>query len=387
MTLQLAIYLGLAWATGVALTCISRVQWRLEGRLAIGLPLGFAAATFITWVAAVPFGMSGRPVLVGMLGLVLVPGRVCAMDAVARACSGWRRAAWSSAGALARSCPWPSRCCSRSASSCPSMPGRWCFHPDGLYAGYVNIWGDWCTHLTLSGYLSGAQHLLPPQSPWFAGTNITYSFLPDFFSAIHTHLGITTAQSLPLTSALLSIAFVVVFYSVALRFTRSRWGALTAVLLFFLSGGTGLLRVFGDAAVAGRVHGGLLGGILQVVAHPPRQYTQDIDSNYQWLNPVLAYLVPQRTTLFGWPLGMLTLVLLWHGWTQRSRREMLLAGLLVGLLPLFHIATYADMLIIGGGVRPGTRIIALAPARLVELVALWTYFTSSPHWRWACPRS
>jgi len=118
--------------------------------------------------------------------------------------------------------------------------------PDGLYAGYVNIWGDWGTHLSMSGYLSGASHLLPPQNPFYTGYKLTYPFLPDLFSGMLLHLGMSLEGSLPLTSAILSIALVVVFYSTALRLVANRWAAAIGSLVFFLSGGLGFFNLFND---------------------------------------------------------------------------------------------------------------------------------------------
>jgi hypothetical protein len=40
---------------------------------------------------------------------------------------------------------------------------------------------------------------------------------------------------------------------------------------------------------------------------------------------------------------------LWHAWTTRTTRDLLLAGLVVGFMPLFHANTYVDLLVIGGG--------------------------------------
>src|ERR1700682_2160573 len=65
-------YLALAWATGFGLTFVSRLPWELEGRLAMGVPLGFGAAAMLTCVLSVPFGMSGYAVAAGALALALV---------------------------------------------------------------------------------------------------------------------------------------------------------------------------------------------------------------------------------------------------------------------------------------------------------------------------
>jgi len=122
---------------------------------------------------------------------------------------------------------------------------------DGLYAGYVNIWGDWCTHLSMSGYLSGAHGLLPPQNPFYSGFRLTYPFLPDFFSGMLLHLGIGLEGSLPLSSAILSLALVVIFFATALRFVGNRWAAAIGTLVFFLSGGLGFINILNDAHPTG----------------------------------------------------------------------------------------------------------------------------------------
>ncbi|HEV3231840.1 MAG TPA: hypothetical protein VG245_06270 [Candidatus Dormibacteraeota bacterium] len=372
MTAVLAAYLLLCWAAGVGLTFVSRMPWQLEGRLAAGLPLGFGAAAMLTWLAAIPAGMSGVTVAAGAL----------ATAATLAACLTWT--------------PWRARLLPELAGArdrcrryeplplllllalaglffVPFYGHAMSRLPDGLYAGYVNIWGDWSTHLSLAGYLSQARHVLPPQNPFFAGTNLTYSFLPDLFSGGLTHMGMSLPGSLSLVSAILSVALVVIFYSFALRLTGSRWAAAAATLLLFLSGGTGFATALGDIHPTGPGLLGWLGGAVNLVAAPPHEYTLDRNVGFQWLNPVLAYLVPQRTTLFGWPLGMIGLAVLWYGWTTRSRREMAIAGVLVGLLPLFHIATYLDLGVIAGGLfllslrplrrgpRPGRGAAGVAP--------------------------
>jgi hypothetical protein len=81
-----------------------------------------------------------------------------------------------------------------------------------------------------------------------------------------------------------------------------------------------------------------------------REYTLDRTTGFQWLNPVLAYLVPQRTTLYGFSLGLLVVALLWYGRTRTELRETLLAGILLGLVPLLHTATYFDLLLLAGGI-------------------------------------
>jgi hypothetical protein len=349
MFLLLLAYLLLAWAVGVALTFVSRMPMELEGRLAIGVPLGFAAAAMLTWLPAIPFGMSGRAVLVGAVALALT------LAACAR-WARWRRPLGDEAAAMIdrwrslQALPLALLLVLGGLFFIPFYMHALEIRPDGLYAGYVNIWGDWCTHLSMSGYLSGAAHLLPPQNPFYSGSKLTYPFLPDLFSGILLHLGMSLEGSLPLTSAILSIALVVVLYSTALRLVANRWAAAIGTLVFFLSGGLGFFNLVNDVRPGPGGFGDWLGRLVAAIAHPAREYTLDRAAGFQWLNPVLAYLVPQRTTLFGFSLGLLVLALLWYGRGRADLRETFLAGILLGLMPLLHAATYFDLLLLTGGV-------------------------------------
>src|SRR5579884_2648665 len=63
----------------------------------------------------------------------------------------------------------------------------------------------------------------------------------------------------------------------------------------------GFVLFFQDLAASGP-------GVLR---HLPRLYTQDPAANLQWLNPVLAWMIPQRSTLFGFSLAPLVMAGLW----------------------------------------------------------------------------
>jgi hypothetical protein len=351
LTLQVIAYLVLAWATGVALTFVSRLSWHLEARLALGAPVGFGAAAMLTWLIAIPLGMSTTTAVLGAIALTAVL-IACVMFTDVRA------RLTDEAGAAVARWKWgePVPLWILLALALlffmPFYGHALQYRPDGLYAGYVTIWGDWSTHLSLSGYLANTPNLLPPQNPFLAGTNLTYPFLPDLFSSVLINLGAAATQALTLVSFVLSLALVVIFYAVTERITGSRWAGFVAVLVMLAGSGLGFLRVLGDVQ---RTGGGVLGwldGLFNLIGTPPHDhsYTQDGSLNFQWLNPILAYLVPQRTTLFGWSLGLFALALLWHAWRdQGALREMLIAGVLLGMMPLLHASTYFDMIVIAGG--------------------------------------
>ncbi len=338
---MLIAYLLLAFAAGFMMTFISQMPWQLEGRLAAGIVLGFSAAAMLTWVAAIPLGMSGVSVAAGaaLLAMVVVACGRCTRwrptlrDEAVSLARRWRRGQalplWLLVGlALVFFVPFYSHALE--------------LRSDGLYAGYVNIWGDWCTHLAIAGFLSDAPHVLPPDNPFFSGVKLTYPFLPDLFSGALLHLGLSLQQSLPLASAIMSLALVVIFFSTAQRLVGDRWTAAVAVLIFFLSGGLGFLGVFQGLAPQGGALG-LPAALLDAVVHPVREYTLDRSVGFQWLNPVLAYLVPQRATLFGFGVGLVVVSLAWYARSTGARREFLLAGLLLGLMPLLHTSSYFDL--------------------------------------------
>ena len=134
MILVLGGYLALAVLAGFMLTFVSRMPWILEGRVAAGVILGFSAAALLTWLAAIPVGMSGLSVALGavLLGAVVV---VCA-----------RLLPWQPelrAEAVALAARWRSRSCIplllllllATAFFVPFYLHALALRPDGLYAG------------------------------------------------------------------------------------------------------------------------------------------------------------------------------------------------------------------------------------------------------------
>src|SRR5207247_1405830 len=148
----------------------------------------------------------------------------------------------------------------------------------------------------------------------------------------------------------LGLAFPGVLYLAAVRFLGERAGAAIAVFLFVLSGGLGFVYLSGDLQRFG----------LEALAHLPREYTLNRDVNLQWLNPVLGYLVPQRSTLFGFSLALILLVVLWIAVRERlAWRPFLFAGLVAATLPVFHVHSWGPV---------------------VALPAFWALFNRRPQW-------
>src|SRR2546421_6066631 len=160
----------------------------------------------------------------------------------------------------------------------------------------------------------------------------------DFFAAELVPLGLSLTEALTATSAMLALAFPGVLYLAALRFTAARSASVIAVFAFLLSGGLGFIYAL-DRLWPNFTPLPLPGTGV------PVEYTLDRDIGLQWLNPVLAYLVPQRSTLFGFSLALILLLVLWIALNQGlGWRPFLFAGLVAGLTPVFHVHAYGTVI-------------------------------------------
>jgi hypothetical protein len=201
--------------------------------------------------------------------------------------------------------------------------------PDGLYAGTGSTWADWAAHLSFAGsFAYGAN--FPPQLPLDPGHHLPYPFMVDFFAASLVPLGATLPNALVLSSAFLALAFAPLMYLAGVRLTGSRPVAALAPFIFALSGGLGFGYFFSDLDAKG----------IATLIHLPREYTSLHPQNYQWLTPLLASMLPQRSTLFGFAIVLMVLALLFTAVSRPGWRPFLFAGVLTGLTPAFHVHAF-----------------------------------------------
>ncbi len=321
---------------GFGITYLCGADLSFEERLAYGTVLGAMAVAAVSFlVSMVARDVTVTTVTIG-LAVTLAVGAAAAIadrDHVAADLADAAARWWRSPRAAGH--PWP-------LAAVVLVCGAWALHflsqayvykPDGLWAGYVNIWGDWAAHLSFAGSFAYG-HNFPPQFPIDPGNHLGYPFMIDFLAATLVPFGSSLTSSLVLTSGLLGLALPAVLYLVAQRFAGGRAAAAIAVFVFLLSGGLGFIYLVSDIQ-----HGG-----LGALVHLPREYTLNRDLNYQWLNPVLAYIVPQRSTLFGFSLALIVLVLLWMAVRERlGWRTFLFAGVVAGAMPVFHVHAYGTV--------------------------------------------
>jgi hypothetical protein len=341
---------------GTGLTYLSGLPLTLEERLAFGTVFGAMAVAVADFLLASLFGLSLATVLAG-LALVLAasaPGWWIARGRLGGEAGDlldrWRRReAWPLWALLAVCWPFTLAILARTYQVDPG---------GDLIAGGPWSYADWAAHLTYAGsFVFG--HNFPPQFPVDPGHRLAYPFMIDLLAASLVPLGASLTSSLVLSSGLLALAFPVVMYLAGVRLIVSRVGSALAVLVFTLSGGLGFVLLLGQISRSG----------LSVLQTGTSLATQNTDLNYQWLNPVLAWLLPQRSVLFGFSLALIVLAMLWIAlrradeaagrWETARWAPFAFAGVVTGLSPAFHVHAY------------GTA---------VAMAAFWTLFNPRREW-------
>jgi len=319
---------GLTYLCGLALT--------LEERLAYGTVVGAVVVTMADFLLAAAIGLSLVSVLAGLAAALAAsaPGWWLARDRVGAEADDliarWRRRE-----------PWPlwallAICWTFTIAV---LARTYQFNAQGLVAGGAWSYADWAAHLTYAGSFAFG-HNFPPQFPVDPGHRLAYPFMIDLLAAGLVPLGTSLTSALVLSSGLLALAFPAVMYLAGVRLIATRVGAALAVLVFTLSGGLGFVLLLQQVRLSG----------LSAVQHYSGLLTQNMDLNYQWLNPVLAWMLPQRSVLFGFSLALLVLAMLWVAlrradWPAGAAAWMpfAFAGVVTGLTPLFHLHAYGTV--------------------------------------------
>ena len=218
---------------------------------------------------------------------------------------------------------------------------------DGIHTADHHNLGDLPFHIGIAeSFLRGDN--FPPQHPELSGERLTYPFLVDFVAAALMRAGASLQAAFLLENLLLAWALVALLVHWARRLTGDRVVALLVPVLLLLSGGLGFWMLARDALETER-------GVIPLLGALPHDYTILGRADVPWMvwalrwgNSLTTLLVPQRGFLFGLPLFVLALTLVWEGARASAessettrRRCMLAAGCVAGLLPLIHMHSFA----------------------------------------------
>ncbi len=182
-----------------------------------------------------------------------------------------------------------------------------------IYA-FHTVWADYPFHTSvISAFVYRADLSFPLNYPQFLHIEMHYPFLMDFYSAVLMKGGLDLRCSLIIPNILFQLSFFGLFFFLAYRLTGLKKVGLLATFIFIFAG--------------------LPAGLQSV--------------NIHFLNPMYAVLMPQRTAMIGMGISFAVYILLLHALftderdTQRQAyRELILAGVLIGLLPYIHAHSF-----------------------------------------------
>jgi hypothetical protein len=216
--------------------------------------------------------------------------------------------------------------------------------PDGLHSGGASFY-DLNFHAALASSFAYGDNFPPVYTP-YPPEPLLYPFMPDFLTGVLLALGAGHHAALAATAFPLLLAILGLVYTLSLRVTRERLAASLASLMFMLSGGLGFVHAAADWRASGQSLRQFWGGL-------EHNYASMWERGFHWGNVVTEYFLPQRASLFGVALTLLALACLaraWESWGEGEGRgdggvwdgwkPLLSAGLLAGVLPVFHTHSF-----------------------------------------------
>ncbi len=201
--------------------------------------------------------------------------------------------------------------------------------------GFRSAYGDVPFHLMyISSFVWGEN--FPPQNPDYAGTKSDYPFLPNIISASLINLGADPIKGYMAPIFVLNILIVALLIFAPWRITQNTVAAILVPIIFLLSGGLGFLWFF-------QAHGlNILSPETKFAGVFLDEPTNIPSHHVNLMNVMLSSLLPQRGVLFGLPIFLSVLILLFNPTT----RSIIASALLIGSLPLLHPHTFIALAIV-----------------------------------------
>lgn len=213
-----------------------------------------------------------------------------------------------------------------------------------------STYGDLCMHLA---FVTSMENMaFPPTYNLLSGTSLSYPYLTDSLSTSLYMLGMPLNLSLVVPGTLLMVMTYAGYMLLAQQILGGRYKAVAvAALLFFFNGGLGFLYDFDMAFRDGfaRVKEIFTGYYLTPANQPAL--------NLLFSNVIVDLMIPQRSLLGGWALGIPALYLLISATREKSMRQAVMLGLWAGALPLVHTHTFLALGLFSGGYLLGRFII------------------------------
>ena len=237
---------------------------------------------------------------------------------------------------------------------------------DGSYWCGQSTYGDLCMHLSFITSIKNSS--FPPDYNLLYGTKLSYPYLVDSLSATYLLFGSSIQMALVIPGTILMELTLLGYIILCKKVLKNkRRAVIVATLLFFLNGGLGFLydfdMAFKDNFVKIRE---IFEGYYKTPANQP-------DLNLRFSNVIADLMIPQRSLLAGWALGIPVFYLLIDSFENNDILETLFLGLWAGSLPLVHTHTFLALGIFSGGYILG-RLIIDNKKRKTVLIQTVIYF-------------
>ncbi len=208
-----------------------------------------------------------------------------------------------------------------------------------LWAGHVNIWGDWAAHFTMGNAM--AVRGLFIKSPFLLNANFSYPFVADYISALLVQIGVPFITAFLFPSFVFSILIVVALYYFYKTLFQSRKISLIATCIFLFNGGVGFYYFFQDIAQSSQP--------LQTFLIPLHEYTRIDEQGIKWISVIDSMIIPQRSFAMGFSCAILALAFVYKIFflppqkkrqPQHEYRMLIVIGVLLGFLPILHTHSF-----------------------------------------------
>ncbi len=198
-----------------------------------------------------------------------------------------------------------------------------------------STYGDLTYHLTTISQIAYGLDF-PPDNPFYAGKKLVYPFLSNFFSAILVYKGMSLRDSIIIPGLILSLSFIVLIYDLGFILLKSRFKSFLAAIFYLFGGGLGFYFFFRDYSFNPS-------SIFTALMSPGSliEYSHIAAENIQWPSFLSRMLIPERSIIFGFPIGLIILRLLYfreHS-TAITKFEIVFAAFMLSLMPLLHTHT------------------------------------------------
>ncbi len=208
---------------------------------------------------------------------------------------------------------------------------------NSLYSG-GSTWGDLALHISIINNFSerGLAETLRT-GVIYNGENLKYPFIMDLITAGIMKLGISLRSALILSSIIFILGFTYLLYLFVLKITKSRLASFLSPILFFFYGSIyGLGQFWADFKLS-KIP------IWKFLREMPRQYAHLEEKGLHLSNIISDFVLPQRAIILGLFFGLLVFYFLWKYWDNHQSKNLIIAGIIFGFLPIIHTHTFLSL--------------------------------------------